>query len=100
MALTVTLKVASLTDDRARRKAMEAVADILGVDSIAVDMKDRKLTVVGGVDTLVVVKKLKRFGKVEVMSVGTDKVEKKEEKKVQETWGEEKKGDQKKDEKK
>ena len=53
----------------------------LGVDSIAADLKDQKLTVIGEMDTVAVVKKLKKVGKVDIISVGPAKEEKKEEKK-------------------
>ena len=56
----------------------------LGVDSIAADLKDQKLTVIGEMDTVAVVKKLKKVGKVDIISVGPAKEEKKEEKKEEE----------------
>lgn len=52
-----------------------------GIDSIAADLKDQKVTTVGEMDTLVVVKKLKKIGRVEVVSVGPAKEEKKDDKK-------------------
>jgi carbamoylphosphate synthase small subunit len=67
---------------------------ITGVDSIATDVNEQKLTVIGEMDTVAVVKKLKKVGKVDIMSVGPAKEEKKEDKK------EEEKKDEKKEEKK
>ena len=55
--------------------------DQTGVDSIAADIKEQKLTVIGQMDTVAVVKKLKKVGKVDILSVGPAKEEKKEEKK-------------------
>ena len=52
-----------------------------GVDSIAADIKEQKLTVIGQMDTVAVVKKLKKVGKVDILSVGPAKEEKKEERK-------------------
>lgn len=55
-----------------------------GVDSIAADLTDQKLTVIGQMDTVAVVKKLKKVGKVDLISVGPaveEKEEKKEDKK-------------------
>jgi len=52
-----------------------------GVDSIATDVNEQKLTVIGEMDTVAVVKKLKKVGKVDIISVGPAKEEKKEEKK-------------------
>lgn len=56
-------------------------------------MKDQKLTVIGQMDPVAVVKKLKKVGKVDIISVGPAKEEKKEEKKAD-------KKDEKKDDKK
>lgn len=70
-----------MTDDKTKKKAIEAVADIYGVDSIATDVNEQKLTVIGEMDTVAVVKKLKKVGKVDIISVGPAKEEKKEEKK-------------------
>ena len=58
-----------------------------GIDHIAVDMKDQKMTVVGTVDPIAVVARLrsKPFPTVQIFSVGPAKEEKKE--------GEKKEGD-------
>ncbi|CAM8971774.1 hypothetical protein QQ045_028470 [Rhodiola kirilowii] len=81
----VVLKVLTMTDDKTKQKAMEAAADINGVDSIAADVKDQKLTVIGVMDAVAVVKKLaKKVGKVDLISVGPAKEEKKEEPKKDE----------------
>ncbi|XP_021634353.1 heavy metal-associated isoprenylated plant protein 39 isoform X1 [Manihot esculenta] len=87
------LKVLTMTDDKTKQKAIEAAADIYGVDSIAADMKEQKLTVIGQMDPVAVVKKLKKVGKVDIISVGPAKEQKKEEKKG------EKKEDKKEDKK-
>ncbi|KAL8498516.1 hypothetical protein ACS0TY_021736 [Phlomoides rotata] len=59
------------------------------------DMKEKKLTVIGGVDPVKVVGKLKKFGHTELVSVGPAKEpekKKEEEKKVEvKTEGEKKK---------
>ncbi|KAF8008557.1 hypothetical protein BT93_K2276 [Corymbia citriodora subsp. variegata] len=73
-----------MADDKTKQKAIEAAADIFGVDSIAADLTDQKLTVIGLMDTVAVVKKLKKVGKLDIVSVGPaveEKEEKKEEKK-------------------
>ncbi|CAL9156261.1 unnamed protein product [Musa hybrid cultivar] len=77
----VVLKVLAMTDERAKRKAMEAVADIYGIDSIAADLKEQKMTIIGEMDTVKIANKLKKIGKVDIVSVGPAKEEKKEEKK-------------------
>ncbi|GFY81937.1 copper transport protein family [Actinidia rufa] len=78
--IKVVVKVMTMADDKTKQKAIEAAADIYGVDSIAADVKEQKLTVVGEMDTVAVVKKLKKIGKVDILSVGPAKEEKKEEK--------------------
>lgn len=62
---------------------------IAGVDSIAADTKDQKMTITGEMDTIAIAKKLKKLGKIDIVSVGPAKEEKKEDKK------EEKKEDKK-----
>ncbi|XP_020586804.1 heavy metal-associated isoprenylated plant protein 39-like isoform X1 [Phalaenopsis equestris] len=89
----VILKILAMNDDKTKQRAMEAVADIYGVDSIAADLKDQKLTVIGEMDTVAIAKKLKKIGKIDILSVGPAKEEKKVEKK-------EEKKDEKKDVKK
>ncbi|CAL1371237.1 unnamed protein product [Linum trigynum] len=96
----VVLKVLTMTDEKTKQKAIEAAADIFGVDSIAADLKEQKLTVIGVMDTVAVVKKLKKVGKVDIVSVGPAKEEKKEEKKDGGGGGGEPKKDDKKDDKK
>ncbi|XP_061956741.1 heavy metal-associated isoprenylated plant protein 39-like isoform X1 [Populus nigra] len=93
----VVLKVLTMTDVKTKQKAIEAAADIYGVDSIAADLKDQKLTVIGQMDTVAVVKRLKKVAKVDIISVGPAKEEKKEEKKEvkKEEKKEEKKGEKK-----
>lgn len=73
------------------------IVERTGVDSIAADMKEQKLTVIGEMDAVAVAKKVKRVGKVEIISVGPAKEEKKEEKK--EERQEEKKEEPKQEEK-
>ncbi|KAJ0041906.1 hypothetical protein Pint_17444 [Pistacia integerrima] len=99
MAQKVVLKVLTMTDDKTKQKAIEAAADIFGVDSIMADLKDQKLTVIGQMDTVAVAKRLKKVGKVDIISVGPAKEEKKPEEK-KEDKKEEKKPEEKKEEKK
>nr|GEV21621.1 heavy metal-associated isoprenylated plant protein 39 [Tanacetum cinerariifolium] len=71
MAQKVVLKLISMIDDKTKQKAIEGAADIYGVDSIAADLKDQKLTVVGDMDAVALVKKLvKVVGIVDIESVG------------------------------
>ncbi|KAK3150251.1 hypothetical protein QOZ80_3AG0230840 [Eleusine coracana subsp. coracana] len=98
MAQKVVLRVPTMTDDKTKQKAMEAVADIYGIDSIAADLKDNKMTVIGDMDTVTIAKKLRKLGKIDIISVGPAKEEKKPEKKEEKK--EEKKDDKKAEEKK
>ncbi|RWR72176.1 heavy metal-associated isoprenylated plant protein 39-like protein isoform X1 [Cinnamomum micranthum f. kanehirae] len=77
----VVIKVTAMIDQRTKQKAMGAISDIYGIDSIAVDLKDQKITVIGQMDTLAMAKKLKKLGKVDIVSVGPAKEEKKDGKK-------------------
>ncbi|KAG0553170.1 hypothetical protein BDA96_01G571700 [Sorghum bicolor] len=87
MAQKVVLRVPTMTDDRTKQKAMEAVADIYGIDSIAADVQENKMTVIGDMDTVAIAKKLKKLGKIDIISVGPAKEEKKPEKKPEAAAG-------------
>ncbi|KAB1669257.1 hypothetical protein ES319_1Z061000v1 [Gossypium barbadense] len=90
-------KIMTMNDEKTKKKAIEAVADIYGVDSIAADVKEQKLTVIGEMDTVAIAKKLMKIGKVDIVTVGPAKEEKKDDKK-DDKKGEKK--DEKKDERK
>ena len=88
------------------------MCNILGIDAIAMDMKEKKLTVIGTVDPVTVVSKLRKNWKADIVAVGPVKEpekkedpkkveakkegEKKEEGKKEEGKKEEKKEDEKK----
>ncbi|KAK4842992.1 hypothetical protein QYF36_002427 [Acer negundo] len=69
----VVMKILTMNDEKTKQKAIEAVADIYGVDSIAADLKEQKLTVIGHMDTIAIAKKLKKIGKTDLVSVGPAK---------------------------
>ncbi|KAK7399170.1 hypothetical protein VNO78_10346 [Psophocarpus tetragonolobus] len=82
-----------LHDDKAKQKAMKSVSSLAGIDSISMDMKEKKLTVVGDIDPVNVVSKLRKTWHTEILTVGPAK---EPEKKKQE----DKKDDGKKDDNK
>ncbi|GMP43626.1 hypothetical protein CsSME_00012911 [Camellia sinensis var. sinensis] len=74
-----------LNDDKDKRKALKTVATLAGIDSISMDMKDKKLTVIGSVDPVSVVSKLRKLWPTDIILVGPAKEpEKKEEPKQEE----------------
>ncbi|KDP28565.1 hypothetical protein JCGZ_14336 [Jatropha curcas] len=79
-----------INDDKAKQKALKTVSTLSGIDSIAVDMKEKKLTVIGTVDPITVVSKLRKYFQTDIISVGPAKEpEKKEEPKKEEPKKEE-----------
>lgn len=78
----VVVRLLTMSDEKTKQKAMEAAADILGktlglnfsphiyeiwrkcagVDSISVDVMEKEVTVVGEMDAVAVVKRLKKVG--------------------------------------
>ncbi|XP_047340324.1 heavy metal-associated isoprenylated plant protein 39-like [Impatiens glandulifera] len=62
-----------LNDVRDKRKALKIVSSIQGIDSIAMDMKEMKLTVVGMADPVSIVTKLRKYWTTDLVSVGPAK---------------------------
>ncbi|XP_078427492.1 heavy metal-associated isoprenylated plant protein 39-like [Wolffia australiana] len=75
--LKLIVKVPGMMDETSKQKTIETVAAIYGVDSIAADLKESKVTIIGKIDVVEVAKKLKKFGSVEIVSAGPAKEEKK-----------------------
>ncbi|KAK4849532.1 hypothetical protein QYF36_025847 [Acer negundo] len=68
-------------NERGWKKALKTVSRVTEVESVSLDMKDKKLTVFGDIDPIDIVSKLRKFCTVEVVSVGPAiKPEKKKEK--------------------
>jgi len=72
MVLKVTIE-----DEKCKRRVMQAVAGVEGVESVAVDMKEQKITVMGDADPVDVTMKLRKFGYTELLSLGPAKEEQK-----------------------
>lgn len=52
---------------------METVAGVEGVVSVAADLKDQKITVIGDADPVCLTASLRKFGRAELVSVGPSK---------------------------
>ncbi|XP_047178960.1 heavy metal-associated isoprenylated plant protein 39-like isoform X2 [Vigna umbellata] len=74
----VVLKM-DLHDDKIKRKVMKTASGISGVDSISVDLKDMKLVLLGEIDPVSAVSKLRKWCHTELVSVGPAKEEKEKE---------------------
>uniref|UniRef100_A0ACD5TIY2 Uncharacterized protein n=2 Tax=Avena sativa TaxID=4498 RepID=A0ACD5TIY2_AVESA len=62
-----------LHDKKDKQKAMKAVSVLVGIDELSVDMATRKMTVIGMVDPVVVVSKLRKMWAASIDSVGPAK---------------------------
>ncbi|KAL8088905.1 heavy metal-associated isoprenylated plant protein 39-like isoform X2 [Apium graveolens] len=83
-------------DDKEKKKAMKAVSRLSGIETISIEMKDKKLTVIGDVDPIALVNKLKKLCHTELLTVGPAKEpeKKKDDKKEDDKKDDEKKKEQ------
>ncbi|KAK9072901.1 hypothetical protein SSX86_009336 [Deinandra increscens subsp. villosa] len=83
-------------EDKDKTKALKAVSGVSGIESLAIDLKDQKLTIIGEMNPLIVVGKLDKKWRPEILVVGPAKEPEKkpEEKKPEEKKPEEKKADE------
>ncbi|KAK7315138.1 hypothetical protein VNO77_33670 [Canavalia gladiata] len=79
------LKV-ELYDNKMKQKAMKTASGLSGVESVSVDMKNKKLTLIGNTDPIDVVSKLRKWCNTEIVSVGPAKEEKNEPLKLYEPY--------------
>ncbi|KQK24043.1 hypothetical protein BRADI_1g77806v3, partial [Brachypodium distachyon] len=76
MAQKFVLRIPTMTDDRSKQRAVHTVARVYGVDSIDVELKENKMTVIGDMDMVVAMKKLRiKFCKVDIELSGPAKEE-------------------------
>ncbi|XP_010671619.1 heavy metal-associated isoprenylated plant protein 39 [Beta vulgaris subsp. vulgaris] len=69
----VVLKLDVHDDKNCKKKALKLVSSVTGLDSISMDMKEKKLTVIGDMDPVAVVTKLRKIYNTEIVSVGPAK---------------------------
>ncbi|XP_076888858.1 heavy metal-associated isoprenylated plant protein 39-like [Bidens hawaiensis] len=89
-----------LNDDKDKRKAMKIVAALSGIDSITINMKEKSMTLIGTVDAISAISKLRKLWPTYLVSVGPAKEPEKKEPKKEEKKEEPKKEEPKKEEEK
>ncbi|XP_021742911.1 heavy metal-associated isoprenylated plant protein 39-like [Chenopodium quinoa] len=68
-------------DKQWKKKVLKIVSSVHGIDSISLDMEKKKLTLIGNMDPLEVVNKLRKSYYTTIDTIGPAKEDKKEEKK-------------------
>ncbi|GLJ38975.1 hypothetical protein SUGI_0794480 [Cryptomeria japonica] len=62
---------AEINCEKCRREAFEAIANVEGVESVTVDVEEKKVTVIGDVDPACLTMELRRLGWADLVSVGS-----------------------------
>ncbi|XP_073031813.1 heavy metal-associated isoprenylated plant protein 12-like [Primulina eburnea] len=70
--MKVVLKL-DFPDEKTKKKALKNISGISGIESIAMDSKDKKLTVTGDIDPVAMVAKLRKLCNTEIVTVGPAK---------------------------
>ncbi|XP_078447825.1 heavy metal-associated isoprenylated plant protein 39-like isoform X2 [Wolffia australiana] len=83
MAEKIVLKV-DVADDKGKQKAMMAVSVLPGINFLSMNMKEKKMTVMGLVDPIKIIDKLRKHWRAEFVYVGPKEEPKKEEHKIEE----------------
>ncbi|KEH15395.1 putative heavy metal-associated domain, HMA [Medicago truncatula] len=73
----VLLKV-DFYNDRIKQKVMKTASSLPGVESVAIDSKEKKLTLSGDIDPVKAVCKLRKLCQTEIVSIGPLKDKKKD----------------------
>ncbi|XP_028115582.1 heavy metal-associated isoprenylated plant protein 39-like [Camellia sinensis] len=60
-------------DEKAKHKAMKTVTSLTRIDSIVMDMNEKKLTLIGDVDPVIVVSKLRKLCHTTIVTIGPAK---------------------------
>ncbi|CAA0838787.1 Copper transport protein family [Striga hermonthica] len=68
MANKVELKVL-IRDEKEKQKAMKTVSSFYGIEFLAIDMKEKRLTVKGDVDPVLIVAKLRKYFHTELLTM-------------------------------
>ncbi|KAH9316502.1 hypothetical protein KI387_025129, partial [Taxus chinensis] len=58
-----------MNSEKCKRKVLQTIAGIQGVDSVTVDLKEKKITVIGDADPVVLTSKLRKSRFTELVSV-------------------------------
>ncbi|XP_057822120.2 heavy metal-associated isoprenylated plant protein 39 [Cryptomeria japonica] len=58
-----------MNSEKCKRKVLQTIAGIQGVDSVSVDLKEKRITVIGDADPVVLTNKLRKCRFTELVSV-------------------------------